>query len=181
MATELLYAYADSTTDTGWNLGAGSSKWQAVLTNDGDTTYIVFGGTLLVWQGFKMESSALISGDTVDNVKIHAYAQVDANGKKSKLRYRVGGSTSDSSVIIVTNGSYGQITYDMGATNPITAVGWVLDDIDGTNRFEFAINNNSAGGTQYKCTQMWVEVTYTPGATGVSIPVAQYNYRRRRI
>lgn len=180
MATELLYPDANSGTDNSWNLGAGPTKWQACLTNDGDTTYIDISGSLVYWQGFEKNDSAIGAGDTINGVKIHAWVKVNKNGKKSKLQYRVGGSTAQSAQMSVANGTYTQITYDMGATNPITALAWVLDDIDGTRRFEMGVNNNSANAL-YQCTQIWCEVDYTPAATGVKIPVVLNQYRRRRV
>jgi len=166
MATELKYATENSSLDNSWTLGAGSTKWEAVLTNDGDTSYITAPGTTQVYQGFKKEDSDLLATDTINWVKIHAFMYVDKTNKKGQIRYRSGSSTSDSAQFDVTKDSYGQHTYDMGATNPITALPWTLDDIDGTNRFEMAVTNTTAR-SDYRCTQIWVEVDYTPLSAGV--------------
>lgn len=168
MATELLYptAQGDQTT---WILHAGSDKVTAVQTNDGDTSCIRRGGLVAnLYQDYTVDLSGLSSLDTINSVSIGGYLKNNTGvGNRVNYSLNLPGGRYNYSSSFGTDTSW-TLYKKTWTTNPDTSSAWVLDDIDGTNKFQIGIYNVTTAVIYY-CTQIFAEIDYTPG--GASGPL----------
>ena len=165
MATELLYPSAIGDSDT-WILDAGADKVTAVQTNDGDTSCIRRGGLIVLTQTFEVDASSLKSWDTINSITVHTWTKNNTStGPRITLELSLPGAHyTGTPSTNVTQTSYLEYTA-LFSTNPDTSSAWVLDDIDGTLKFQVGIRNASTGYI-FRCTQLWIAVDYTEGTGG---------------
>lgn len=162
MVTETLYPASVGTNDT-WILDTGSDKTTAVQTNDGDTSRIRRGGAIVLEQDFDVDNSSLGSGDTINSVTAYGVVKSPAGGPFVELALQLPGGAYLSNRLTCTTG-YTTVS-KAWATNPDTSSAWVLDDIDGTYKFEIGIRNYTTGYIYY-CTQLYIEIDYTEATDG---------------
>jgi hypothetical protein len=91
-------APSDNGTDTGWTLGAGTSKHQSVSTPDGDTTYITSSSATDAYSA-QVPSYAVAPGYGVKAVMPYAIIREEtaANTSSVSVGYRLGGATAGTS------------------------------------------------------------------------------------
>lgn len=166
MSTEILLPTAEGA-PTAWILDAGASKTVAVQTNDGDTTRIRRGGTVVLGQFFDVANSALTAADIINSVSVKALVKVATGGAGSRIQLAIqlpGGEYTSATIPVTSDTAY--LTYTKTwTTNPDTAAAWVLADIDGTYKMDCGIYNATTSIIFY-CTQIFIEVDYTLGGVG---------------
>lgn len=128
---------------------------------DSDTTYVYNGGGAECIDLFDLPVSGMDGGATISNVKIYARARGSdvTNPGSIWLGFNDGGGAWWSSTEkTLTDGVYA--TYDTGdlATNPRTSAAWTPTQIDALQ-----IGVKGKNGGYEVLTQVYVEVTYTPG------------------
>jgi len=106
-----------------------------------------------------------VGNGTINSVTVYARCKTDASGVDGKIAIKSGTgggapNTIDESDITLTT-SWADYSHTW-ATNPATASAWTWDEID---NLQIGINLESTGDPKFfkaKCTQIYVEVDYTP-------------------
>jgi hypothetical protein len=140
----------------------GTAHWDKVdeESADGDTTYVYVGNSLNLYDLYNLPAHT--GSGTINFIKVYIVAKKvsDAGTNAYALTYvKTGGTpyTGGSNALTIGYVSY-STQYN---TNPQTGVAWTWDDIDA---LQIGVRLNT-GLTNARCTQVYVEVDYTPGET----------------
>lgn len=142
-----------------WGLGAGASKFEAVATNDGNTSYLyAFSGGRVNSQTFTFP---ILTGavDPVTSAQVAMYARKSING------------TGGQSLYMVWNGApeglnlWGELPLDFtyGGMGTIIAAP-TLAAVNGQHGFYMSAAGGPGGGAEIWVTQMFRLVTFTYSA-----------------
>lgn len=168
-----------------WSGSGGGAAWEGVdeASADDDTSYAFradsFANHKFTFVPFAISSSAIAS------VVV-----------RSRARVTVGGNGSDFTVSLTITGDefvFGTLQADIGttytdfvdtwATNPKTGAAWTEADVEGSGSnplTQFGMRASSMiAGEEMRCTQISIEVDYTPAAGGDAVPQAWAQYRQR--
>lgn len=137
------------------------TQWQAVLTNDGDTSYIANNDSANREDSlFTAVNLSAFRNFTVSNIVIHAVAKELNNGYLSPLTpllYIGGVKYSGNATGGLTPGSY--VDYSLNATwtsNPNTGLSWTVSDIDA---IQIGVGINK-GDVETRVTQLYAVITF---------------------
>lgn len=153
-----------------WNnsrTGGATEKHLQVdeVTSDGDTTYFQCATTKHGFEFFGMGATGISEG-TITNVRaVFLCRNVTATGYSRAIVGTGSGAYSYGDTKTSTT-SYQTFTQDW-ATNPRTGVSWVWNDFV---NYYFGVEGwASATKSNNRCTQFYLEITYTEPATGIKI------------
>lgn len=157
---------------TQWTSSSGGDVYQdvddAVGAPDDGTTY----GYMQDSNGahfFGFSAFSVPAGATINSVTVRWRAQrTAAGGLNVRSFLRVNGSNyfGSSQSVATTWGNFSAVY----STNPDTGIAWTVNDVNGTGSNplqEFGAQSlNMAAGEEFQCTQIYIEVDYTPAAAG---------------
>ncbi len=155
MAITTLYPTANGT-DTDWTLGAGPTKYEAVQSNDGDTTFNRINSSLVKNDTFVMQALGL-TGVEVVKIRVRGYARINSGTGYLQLRIRSGANTSNSSQQTVSS-SY-TLMSAIWTTNPWTAANWRIDEIDNILEAGYA-SETGHGNQRLRETQVYLDIQW---------------------
>lgn len=165
MATETLRPIANGSY-IALSRNTGTQNYQCVdeVSSDDDSTYVYTTSTSGQRDLYDLPAHSAGSG-TINSVTVKSICRRTSagGGGTARLDVLVGGSlyTGSSAGLGV---SYAEISRAM-ATSPATGAAWTWGEIDA---MEAGVNLVAPSGYEARCTQLWVEVDYTPavGAKG---------------
>ena len=147
-------------------LVGAATQWQAVLTDDGDTSYIY--NNTATWQTtlFSTSNSSIPSSTYIQNIVVYTVLKNNGSDATANITIKSGGIVYYQSAITET-AAYAtySATY---TTDPATGASW---NATAVNNLQIGISAVTAGGSAF-ITQMYAVVNYyatvSVSATGVS-------------
>jgi len=129
---------------------------------DDDETY-VYTDRNDVAENFDHETSELLTGATISNVRVIVRARVEKDEGAIYIGLKLFEGVADYGVLsIILDPEYGDY-YEDWALKPVSGEPWTKEDIDG---LESSIKSDGLGGTgQVIVTQVYINVSYTPSTT----------------
>lgn len=165
---------------TDWTASEGDLY--ACVNDSSDTTYIsTSNGTPLVAYSTFAFSAFDIFSSAISKVSI-TIRHLDSGTDQSVAGRLIIGGTPYNSAVIYPGASFANTTIDW-ATNPKTLSAWTEADVEGTgdNPLQyFGIYGATKSGNYIRVAELKLIVTYTEASSGLSIPIVQAHYRRRR-
>lgn len=155
--------------NVGWALGAGSSRWEACRSDDGDTSYIYKVGDVISDQIFEMDDLGLPAGVMTDNVRIYMKCK-HGSGSAPEVR---------TAVVIGTSYHYGTAEtltsnwtdyFTDHILNPETGKKWTRSELDGVR---MGLESVAGQTTTKACTQIRGIITWR-----LMNPIRMYHRRR---
>jgi hypothetical protein len=142
--------------NTNLNPSGASSNWRCVDDNppDGDTTYVYRDGSSMRTDTYATQDHGSVSG-TINSVTIHIVCRTTGSGLAHTV-ILTHGNTYTSPDFTLT-GSYQDLQYAY-TRNPNTNNPWTWSEIDS---IEIGVALSRSSG-QARCTQVYIEVNYTP-------------------
>jgi FlaG/FlaF family flagellin (archaellin) len=137
-------------------------NWECVddISSDGDSTYVYKSGSSTSWETdtYDIEDSGLTSG-TINSVTVYAVCRDATGDGQARIAIQTNGQDFQEATTSLTSGSWQTIFY-MWNNNPDTGTTWTWSQIDA---LEAGVGLQESGyGYDMRCTQVWVEVNYTP-------------------
>jgi len=137
----------------------GGNHWDMVddvtPDNDGTLVYTLYVNT------YKRDLYALSNhtgSGTINWIKVWIRSRGDPTAARAKTAIKTGGTVYEGSEIALTT-SYTNY-YTQYTTNPYTGLPWTWSDLDA---LQAGTSIHDGGVTYSRCTQVYVEVNYTPG------------------
>ena len=126
-------------------------------SSDGDTTYVYRGSTTVAYDTYNIPDTTL-TGLTIQSITVHIIARENIFNGYARPEIRIGGADYSGGSYNSLAGSYTEDTYTW-TTNPNTSAAWTWTNI---NSLEIGVQMYAQfSGYAPRCTQVWVEVTYT--------------------
>lgn len=159
----------------GWNRHGGdgdNKKVDAVLTNNGDTSYIYIGSGNDT-QTYSFSGSAVPSGSTITSVRVTSLARKTENNNGTKLKFLMLKRTWDSTPgpghwdyatqddtvgFRAITQSYASYNWDL-TENPFTSNPWTVDEVNNWTNSYFGIQHT--GSSVIRVTHFYITVNYT--------------------
>ena len=141
-----------------------ATHWEAVATDDGDTSYIESDATG-ERDTFALTDSGLAVGTTINSVTVYVKAKYESAPDDDFYIMVRSGTTNDISPLKDSGKNYGVFSYQLTA-DPNTGEAWTVAAID-------ALQAGAQIDTGVTITYIWVEVDYV---SGVSISVSPTSY-----
>lgn len=159
--------------DTNWTPNTGAN-YAAVdeAVSDNDTTYVENTSTSALDDLYNIATDAALTGASISNVTIYAYAKYASSGVGSisavpnlKLGVKASGTEYWDTGDDVTS-SYALYTHSLD-TNPADSAAWEKADIDALQIGirSAAVTGASSSKRSPRVTQIYIVVTYTAGGT----------------
>jgi peptidoglycan/xylan/chitin deacetylase (PgdA/CDA1 family) len=153
-----------------WSVYPSGNKYDAVVTNDGDSTYISETSDNDA-QTFTFPGTGVPAGSTINSVTINVVARHNSGSSnpRIKLRAEKGSHTydrSDSGDMNLTS-SYAPYSWTL-TSNPFTHNQWTLAEVNAwSTRFGVVKTDGSfsGSGNNIRVTQISVSVDYSPALT----------------
>ena len=135
-------------------------------TTDDDTSFFQCATTNHSFEHFGMGDPGISVG-TITNVRVYFRCRhVTATGYSRAIIGGVGGSVGATKT---STASY-QTFYEDFANNPVTSSAWQWSDFYGASSYKFGIEGwASATKSNNRCTQFYVEITYTEPPSGIKV------------
>lgn len=182
MAAQTRLPTGDGTVAQHTAVGA-ANRWDCVNdpigTPDDDTTYVSVTAnnrtSLFTFSAFAITASA------ISRVSVYYRAKyVPGDGTASRAQVNVNGTGFDSGFVLDAT-SYTTVQADY-LTHPATGLAWTESDVEGTGAnpiigFGFR-NQNTGSGESWRCTQCYIEVSYTDAGGGTAFPHHYYQQMR---
>ncbi len=168
MATYTITRAPNSDISVAWARSGGSYNYECVVTNDGDASYIHALAALTDLYGFTPPN--LPAGSTITNVRVHTVIRnYPYQADSFQHAIRVNGISYFGSVQTPPD-SYTDLYADW-ALNPNTGLAWTWRDINGVGSSPLqGIGLAKISATFYLyCTQVYIEITYTPLSGSLSL------------
>jgi hypothetical protein len=136
------------------SLVGAATHWQAMLTNDGDTSFIVDGGGAYQRDLYSTTNTAVTG--LIESVKITVVAKSIGGGAALKTAVKTNGTVYDGAetATVAAYASYSTTYYN----NPQTGNAWTIAEV---NAMEIGVSLKNA----CRATQVFATVTYESGAT----------------
>lgn len=171
-ATLTLYPTANDTST--WTVFGANTSQQAILTNDGNTSYIrnVFSGGGTNNGTWSSNGSSYTLNGTIAYVRIYAYLSSNATGGVGSqyAQFFLQG-VAVSGQLALTNGTWVSSNYTQ-FTDPLGGA-WTWSDIQ---NITFGLYSVEAVGYEARCTQIYLEVNYAQDHVITSTSVASGNH-----
>lgn len=166
MAVAILRPSAQGYLDN-WKLGAGASKWQALASHDGDTSYAYIDNAIDGTSDYyEVPSATVPPGSTIHAVVIIIVCKEVASTYMA-MAMRIGGSNYQPNTGSSQNISNVYREWLAGWTkNPRSGAAWTVDDVNGIGANaiqEIGCTAGSVGaGDQTNVTEFRAEVYFDP-------------------
>lgn len=150
-----------------WIQTGGSSKANAVSSNDSDTSYVSEAPNA---QTFSLQNSNVPAGSTISSVTLYAVAK-QATGANTTFQFIAeNGSSQGYSTSQTLTAAYATYSWAM-STNPITGSPWTLSEVNSWTTKFGVFKNNPQGSV--RVTNIYAVVSYASTAnTGFLSPSA---------
>ena len=164
------YGPGDETNLTIGGTSPAPSNWESVdeATSDGDATYVEGGGSKYVTDLYSLADTSLTG--KINSVAVHINCKGTQPGVGACTRIKTHGAARNGDDITLTT-SYANYstTYDI---NPETGEAWTWDEI---NALQAGVGlERPLSGEDSRCTQVWVDVDYTPFSPAIEIRSQNY-------
>jgi flagellin-like protein len=129
------------------------------LSSDDDTSY-VYRNDHLHYDTYAMENSGMTT-KTIQQITVHIMAKVTGGSGTATEYIRTDGTDYYNPSAHTLTSAYVEYTYTW-TTNPKTQTTWTWSDIDALECGVGLSQSDGIDNDAARCTQVWVEVTYTP-------------------
>lgn len=145
-----------------------ANSWSLVdeESSDDDTSFFQCATTNHSFEHFGMGDPGISVG-TITNVRVYFRCRnATATGYSRAIVGGVGGSVGATKT---STTSY-QTFYEDFAINPVTGSAWQWSDFYGASSYKFGVEGWGSGTkANNRCTQFYVEITYTEPSTGIKV------------
>ena len=147
--------------------GAGN-HWADVdeAVKDDDTTRVY--NTTTTWQRdlYNLPAHSVGSG-TINSITVYGYFRRSTSQDQTsgKIAIKTGGTAYEGTAFDFALPDIYVIKSETWNTNPNTSAAWTWDEIDALQIGIVLRRSHSASGSSCSCTQLWIEVDYTPPVT----------------
>jgi len=149
---------------------AAATNWESVdeETPDEDSTYVYHDGTDYLRDLYNIVDHSLGSGK-INSVTVHARCNSRKTPEQASLKIVLkSGTTTEESVEKTLTKDYSNYS-NTWTTNPDTGSAFTWGEVDSL-QVGVSLREDKAGTGDYsRCTQVWVDVDYTPFSTAISI------------
>jgi hypothetical protein len=144
----------------GFHIGDHENNWNYVneATSDGDSSYVYRDESSEDFDTYAMQDSGMSTG-AITQITVHIVARVSGGSGTAREYIRIGGTNYHNPTTHSLTSSYVEYTYTW-TTNPNTSSAWTWPNIDALE-CGVALSQSGSSGSA-RCTQVWLEVTYTP-------------------
>jgi len=136
-------------------------------SSDGMTTYVADDGKFTYYRDLYNLPSHSVGSGTINYIKVYAVARTDDAFQASlKIVIQTNDIAYESSAFTVTTAPYAwQTKSNQWTNNPKTGNPWTWDEIDALQIGVSLRSGRSDSSNSTYCTQLYVEIDYTPGVT----------------
>ncbi len=140
---------------TQWSVSGAGSNWEAVVANDGDSSY-VFTSTRYDTDRYTMED--LPGPGTVSEVRANFYARRAGNPPAGNLSHGIVAGGSDYTTASSLGTGYA-LYQNAWALNPATGAAWTVEEVNG---LQAVIVHDQQQAREHRVTQVYLEVEFVP-------------------
>src|SRR3989339_197775 len=162
-ATTTSLPTGDGNYDDDWSEVGAPSAWEAVVNNDGNTSYITEDDDDDV-RTFAVANAGLPTGAVINSVTFHVVASGTHAGIQLRLEKGTGGSDRNDSATVSLSNSYSSYSR-IDTVNPFTHVAWTLAEVNAwTTRFGVQYVDEAPGSDDSdvaSVSQVYVVVDFT--------------------